>query len=64
MRWLQVLQHAWTYKPMVQDVLGMRLNRVTLEDRPSASQQLLPQQPLASTAKVFEVSSSLLLVLH
>mmetsp|Transcript_36225 Transcript_36225/g.80602 ORF Transcript_36225/g.80602 Transcript_36225/m.80602 type:complete len:637 (+) Transcript_36225:105-2015(+) len=24
------LQHSWTYKPMVQDVLGMRLNKVTL----------------------------------
>lgn len=25
-----MLQHAWTYKPLVHDVLGMRLNRVTL----------------------------------
>lgn len=24
------LQHAWTYKPLVQDVLGMKLNRVAL----------------------------------
>lgn len=52
---LQVLQHAWTYKPMVQDVLGMRLNRVTLEEKPSPSQELLPQRHSASTAKVFEV---------
>ena len=25
------LQHPWTYKPLVQDVLGMKLNRVALE---------------------------------
>ncbi|GAX85116.1 hypothetical protein CEUSTIGMA_g12536.t1 [Chlamydomonas eustigma] len=24
------LQHSWTYKPLVQDVLGMKLNRVTV----------------------------------
>lgn len=27
-----VLQHAWTYKPLVHDVLAMHLNRVTLQD--------------------------------
>lgn len=26
-----VTQHAWTYKPLVQDVLGLRLNRVALQ---------------------------------
>ncbi|WIA16431.1 hypothetical protein OEZ85_013119 [Tetradesmus obliquus] len=25
-----MLQHAWSYKPLVQDVLGLKLNRVTL----------------------------------
>ncbi|KAI8474656.1 MAG: SM/Sec1-family protein [Monoraphidium minutum] len=25
-----MLQHTWSYKPLVQDVLGLRLNRVTL----------------------------------
>ncbi|KAF8065561.1 SLY1 [Scenedesmus sp. PABB004] len=25
-----MLQHAWSYKPLVQDVLGLRLNRVSL----------------------------------
>jgi hypothetical protein len=29
------LQHAWTYKPLVHDVLGMRLNRVALTDVPA-----------------------------
>lgn len=36
---LQVLQHAWTYRPMVHDVLGMSLNRITLEADPP---QVLP----------------------
>lgn len=25
------LQHAWSYKPLVQDVLGMKLNRITVQ---------------------------------
>jgi hypothetical protein len=29
---VQVLQHAWTYKPLCQDVLGMHLNRMSLQD--------------------------------
>ena len=31
---LQVLQHAWTYRPMVHDVLGMSLNRISLASDP------------------------------
>ena len=50
---LQVLQHAWTYKPLVQDVLGMSLNRVTLDAEPSTGQQLL--QPGAPSKKTYEV---------
>lgn len=28
---LQMLQHPWTYKPLVHDVLGLALNKVTVE---------------------------------
>ena len=49
----QVLQHAWTYKPLVQDVLGMSLNRVTLDAEPTPGQQLL--QPGAPSKKTYEV---------
>ena len=47
------MQHTWTYKPLMQDVLGMSLNRVTLDPEPSASQALL--QPGASSKKTYEV---------
>ena len=47
------MQHTWTYKPLMQDVLGMSLNRVTLDSEPSASQHLL--QPGASSKKTYEV---------
>ena len=50
---LQAVQHTWTYKPLVQDVLGMSLNRVTLDAEPSTSQQIL--QPSASSKKTYEV---------
>lgn len=26
-----VVQHAWTYKPLVHDVLGLKLNRIALQ---------------------------------
>lgn len=29
-----VLQHSWTYKPLVHDVLGMSLNRITIAEGP------------------------------
>ena len=48
------MQHTWTYKPLMQDVLGMSLNRVTLDPEPSASQNLL--QTSASSKKTYEVS--------
>lgn len=41
-----VLQHAWTYKPLVHDVLAMRLNRITLPDNGAA-----PALPGAAAAK-------------
>jgi len=50
---LQAVQHTWTYKPLVQDVLGMSLNRVTLDAEPSTSQQILQQT--ASSKNTYEV---------
>ena len=48
----QVLQHTWTYKPLVHDVLGMDLNRITVDE--SAGKSVLPGvQP--SAKKSFEV---------
>ena len=47
------MQHTWTYKPLMQDVLGMSLNRVTLDTESSGSQNLL--QPNASSKKTYEV---------
>lgn len=41
------LQHGWSYKPLVQDVLGLKLNRVTLQARllvlPTACSKMLFQ---------------------
>ena len=39
---LQALQHTWTYKPLVHDVLGLHLNSLTIEA--PAGQQLMPQE--------------------
>eukprot|EP00891_Asterochloris_glomerata_P004186 jgi/Astpho2/4186/fgenesh1_pg.00064_%23_12_t len=36
------LQHTWTYKPLVHDVLGLHLNSLTIEA--PAGQQLMPQE--------------------
>lgn len=51
MRGLQMLQHVWTYKPMVHDVLGMQSNSITVEEKGGAG--VLPG---ASTKKRYEVS--------
>ena len=59
---LQAVQHTWTYKPLVQDVLGMSLNRVTLDAEPSTSQQILQQS--AASKKTYEVRSSCTLMMH
>jgi len=44
-----MLQHTWTYKPLVHDVLGLALNRVTVEEPASAPAAaavgLAPQAP-------------------
>ncbi|KAK9829342.1 hypothetical protein WJX72_005270 [[Myrmecia] bisecta] len=48
-----VLQHAWTYKPLVHDVLGMSLNRITVDAEPGPSQQLTGQR--GNAKKHFEV---------
>lgn len=53
MSMLQAVQHTWTYKPLVQDVLGMTGNRVTLDAEPSTSQQILQQN--ATSKKTYEV---------
>lgn len=53
---MQAVQHTWTYKPLVQDVLDMSLNRVTLDSEPSASQQILHQN--APSKKTYEVRPS------
>lgn len=47
-----VLQHSWTYKPLVHDVLGMALNRVTVADGAGG-----PSSPRAGAAgkKSYEV---------
>ncbi|KAL6783831.1 SLY1 [Auxenochlorella protothecoides x Auxenochlorella symbiontica] len=47
-----MLQHAWTYKPLVHDVLGMRLNRVTLAAPGGAPGAATP------VPKTFEVDDS------
>jgi len=44
----QVLQHSWTYKPLVHDAFSMDLNRITIEEP-----NLLPGAP--PSKKSFEV---------
>ena len=46
----QVLQHSWTYKPLVHDVFNMHLNRVTVEEPSSSGPSLQAPQK-----KSFEV---------
>jgi hypothetical protein len=52
---LQVLQHAWTYKPLCQDVLGMHLNRMSLQDAAPPGPASSKHQPVK---KHFEVMAS------
>ena len=49
-----VTQHAWTYKPLAHDVLGMRLNRITVE-APQAKAGQPPLLGAAAQPKSFEV---------
>ena len=51
----QMLQHAWTYKPLVHDVLGLSLNRVTVEEAPPAAAAAVGLAPQAPVKKHFEV---------
>ena len=44
-----ILQHAWTYRPLLQDVLGLRLNRIAVKDRDFAGN---------ATAKSFDVDDT------
>ena len=49
---LQMLQHVWTYKPLVHDVLGMHANSVTIDTK------LEPGQlPGTTSKKRYEVCS-------
>ena len=48
----QVLQHTWTYKPLVHDVLGMELSRITVDEVGSSNAVLPGAQPMK---KSFEV---------
>ena len=48
---LQMLQHVWTYKPLVHDALGMHANSVTIEPKAEPG-----QLPGASNKKRYEVS--------
>ena len=52
---LQMLQHPWTYKPLVHDVLGLALNKVTVEapEPAGAAPAVLKPPPKRQT---FEVS--------
>lgn len=45
-----MLQHVWTYKPLVHDVLGMHANSITIEAKAEAG-----QLPGASSKKRYEV---------
>ena len=50
------MQHAWTYKPLAHDVLGMRLNRITVAPpAPKAGQP--PLMGASAQSKSFEVTS-------
>ncbi|KIY95437.1 Sec1 family domain-containing protein 1, partial [Monoraphidium neglectum] len=52
-----MLQHTWSYKPLVQDVLGLRLNRVTLgSGEPAAAAGAgAPAAPLQQQKKGYDV---------
>ena len=45
-----MLQHAWTYKPLVHDVLGMHANSVTIDTKAEAG-----QLPGTTSKKRYEV---------
>lgn len=45
-----MLQHVWTYKPLVHDVLGMHANSITLEAKAEPG-----QMPGTTSKKRYEV---------
>lgn len=45
-----MLQHVWTYKPLVHDVLGMHANSVTIEAKAEPG-----QMPGTTSTKRYEV---------
>ena len=47
---MQMLQHVWTYKPLVQDVLAMQANSVTIDTKAEAG-----QLPGTTSKKRYEV---------
>ena len=48
---LQMLQHVWTYKPLVHDVLGMQANSISIETKAEPG-----QLPGSATKKRYEVT--------
>jgi hypothetical protein len=50
---MQMLQHVWTYKPLVHDVLGMQANSVTIDTKAEAG-----QLPGTTSKKRYEVGIS------
>lgn len=46
-----MLQHVWTYKPLVHDVLGMHANSITIEAKAEPG-----QMPGTTSKKRYEVS--------
>lgn len=49
---MQMLQHVWTYKPLVHDVLSMQANSVTIDIKAEAG-----QLPGTTSKKRFEVGA-------
>ncbi len=47
---MQMLQHVWTYKPLVHDVLGMHANSVSIEAKAEPG-----QLPGTTSKKRYEV---------
>ena len=50
---MQMLQHVWTYKPLVHDVLGMQANSVTIDTKAETG-----QLPGTTSKKRYEVGRS------
>ncbi len=49
---MQMLQHVWTYKPLVHDVLGMQANSMTIDTKAETG-----QLPGTTSKKRYEVGN-------